>query len=115
MDFLDKITGNDISREFKVFEERVNKLPKDYEEAWEEIKKYLWQYSDFTGRNLIPIFDSILNMFEETAVNGKRVQEILGNDIKGFCLELGREEGENTFRDKWRKQLNKKIAKKVSK
>lgn len=115
MGFLDKITGNDISREFKVFEERVNKLPKDYKDTWEEIEKNLWQYSDFTGRNLISIFDNILDMFEEASINGKRVQEILGNDIKGFCLELVREEGENTFRDKWRKELNKKISKKLSK
>ena len=52
MDFLDKITGNDITKEFKGFEDRVSKLPKDYKEAWEEIKKNLWNYSDFTGRNL---------------------------------------------------------------
>lgn len=115
MGFLDKITGNDISREFKVFEDRVNKLPKDYKNAWEEIKKNLWNYSDFTGRNLISIFDNILDMFEEASINGKRVQEILGNDIKGFCLELAKEEEKNTFRGKWRKQLNKKISKKLSK
>ena len=115
MDFLDKITGNDITKEFKGFEDRVSKLPKDYKEAWEEIKKNLWNYSDFTGRNLTPIFENILSMFEEIAFEGKRVEEILGNDIKGFCLELAKEEEGNTFRGKWRKQLNNKISKKLSK
>lgn len=115
MNFWEKITGNDMTREFKAFEIRAKKLPKDYQDAWEEIKHNLWQHSDFTGRNLMPILESALEMLEETAGYGQSITEVLGNDIKAFCLALVGEEGANSVRDKWRKQLNHNIAKKLGK
>ena len=63
----------------------------------------------------MPILDGVLSLLEETAADGRSVQEVLGNDIKGFCSALAGEEGAKTFRDKWREQLNKSIAKKLSK
>lgn len=115
MKFWDKITGNDMTREFKDFERRVIKLPDDYQKAWEEINTQLWNYGDFTGRNLMPILESALTMLEETSANGQKIEDVLGDDINGFCLELVGEEKANNYRDKWRKQLNKTIEKKLSK
>nr|WP_312580121.1 DUF1048 domain-containing protein [Sedimentibacter sp.] len=115
MNFWEKITGNDITKELKTFELRAKKLPNDYQAAWEEIKVNFWAYSDFTGRNLIPILDGVLGLFEETAADGQSVQEVLGDDIKGFCSALAGEEGAKSFRDKWREQLNNDIAKKLGK
>ncbi|MDV4149937.1 DUF1048 domain-containing protein [Clostridium sp. AL.422] len=115
MNFWEKITGSDMTKEAKAFEIRVRKLPADYREAWEKIKANLWEHSDFTGRNLMPILDSALSMLEETAADGQSIQEVLDDDIKGFCLALLGEEGANSFRDKWRKQLNSNIAKKLGK
>lgn len=115
MNFWDKITGSDMTREFKAFELRVRELPDDYQEAWEEINANLMMYGDFTGRNLMPILNGVLDMLEERAANGQNVKDVLGNDIKSFCSELAGEEGANSFRDKWRKQLNKNIAKKLGK
>jgi len=115
MDFLDKITGSDMTKEFKAFEKRAKKLPADYREAWEEIKTNLWPRSDFTGRNLMPILDGVLGLLEETAADGLSIQEVLGDDITGFCSALAGEEGAKSFRDKWRVQLNNNIAKKLGK
>ncbi|MFA1822644.1 DUF1048 domain-containing protein [Virgibacillus oceani] len=115
MNFLKKITGSDITKEYKTFESRTKKLPADYQAAWEEINANLWPYSDFTGRNLMPILDGVLGLLEETAADGQRVQEVLGDDIKGFCSALAGEEGAKSFRDKWRGQLNNNIAKKLGK
>ncbi|ADL49966.1 DUF1048 domain-containing protein [Clostridium cellulovorans] len=115
MSFWGKITGSDITKEMKVFESRAKKLPTDYQVAWEKISANLWSYSDFTGRNLMPILDGVLGMLEETAADGESVQEVLGDDIKGFCSALVGEEGAKSFRDKWRKQLNDNIAKKLGK
>ncbi|MCX8131398.1 MAG: DUF1048 domain-containing protein, partial [Clostridia bacterium] len=83
--------------------------------AWEKIKTNLLPHSDLTGRNLMPILDSALGMLEETAANGQSVQEVLGDDIKGFCIALAGEEGAKSYRDKWRKELNNNIAKKLGK
>jgi DNA-binding ferritin-like protein (Dps family) len=115
MNFWDEITGNDITKELKTFESRAKKLPADYQAAWEIIKANLWLHSDFTGRNLIPILDGVLGLLEETAADGQSVQEVLGDDIKGFCSALAGEEGAKSYRDKWREQLNNNIAKKLGK
>lgn len=115
MSFWEKITGSNMTKEFKNFELRAKELPVDYQVAWEKIKENLWQYSDFTGGNLMPIFDGVLELFEERAADAYGVQEILGDDIKGFCLELVGEEGAKSYRDKWRNQLNNNIAKKLGK
>ncbi|KLE15565.1 DUF1048 domain-containing protein [Clostridium sp. C8] len=115
MNFWEKITGSDMTKEFKIFELRAEKLPSDYQAAWEKIKANLWEHSDFTGRNLMPILEGVIGLLEETASDGQSVQEALGDNIKGFCLALVGEEGTNYYRDKWRKQLNNNIAKKLGK
>ena len=115
MNLWEKITGSDMTKELKTFKSRAKKLPADYQVTWEKINLNLWSYSDFTGRNLIPILDGVLGLFEETVAEGQSVQEVLGDDIKGFCSALVGEEGAKSYRDKWRKELNNKIAKKIGK
>lgn len=115
MNFWEKITGNDMTKELRTFELRAKKLPVDYQAAWEKINANLWPHSDFTGRNLMPILDGVLDLLEETAGDGQSVQEVLGDDIKGFCSALAGEEGAKSFRGKWREQLNNNIAKKLGK
>ena len=111
MNLWEKVTGSDMTKEMKTFELRAQKLPADYQAAWEKIKADLWPHSDFTGHNLMPILDGVLGLFEETAADGQSVREILGDDIKGFCSALVGEEGAKSFRDKWRKRLNNNITK----
>jgi len=115
MDFREEITGSDMTNEMKTFESRAKKLPADYQAVWKKINTILWPHSDFTGRNLMPILDGVLGLLEETAADGQSVQEVLGDDIKGFCEALICKEGAKSFRDKWREQLNNNIAKKLGK
>ena len=115
MNFFDKITGKDMTKALKRFESRVEKLPTDYSEAWEEIKTNIWSHTDLTGRNLIPIFDGVLYLLEEMATDGLSIEEALGKDIKSFCLALVDDEGSKSYRNVWRKQLNHNIAKKLGK
>ncbi|MFT9493943.1 DUF1048 domain-containing protein [Anaerosolibacter sp.] len=102
MNFGEKITGSDMTKELKTFESRAKKLLADYQAAWEKINANLWPRSDFTGRNLMPILDDVLGPLEEKAADGQGVQEVLGDDIKGFCSALVDEEEAKSFRDKWR-------------
>ncbi len=115
MNFWEKITGRDITKEWKAFESRAKMLPADYQMAWKTINSNLWSHSDFSGRNLIHILDDTLGLLEETAADGQRVEEVVGNDIKGFCSALIGEEEVKSYRDKWREQLNYNVAKKLSK
>ncbi|MFC4118220.1 DUF1048 domain-containing protein [Nonomuraea zeae] len=113
MKFWDAMTGNDLTREWKAFEVRAETLPADYRAAWEQIKACLFLYGDFTGRNLMPIFDSALGLLEETAADGRSIHEVLGDDIGGFCAALAGEEGARGYRDRWREQLNRNVARKL--
>ena len=115
MNFLDKITGNDMTRGMKDFEARAGKLPEDYQAAWAEIKANVWPHTDFTGRNLMPILDGVLGLLEESAADHQNVEEALGDDIKGFCAALVGEEGAKNYRDRLRDQLNRSVAKKLQK
>jgi DNA-binding ferritin-like protein (Dps family) len=82
MNFWEKITGNDMTKELKRFESRSRKLPAEYQAAWGKIKANLWAHTDFTGRNLMPILDGVLGLLEESAADGQSVQEVFGDDIK---------------------------------
>jgi len=113
MNFWEQITGSDMKKELKAFESRAKKLPLDFQSAWEKINANLWPHSDFSGRNLLPILDGVLGLLEETWADGQSVQEVLGDNIKGFCSALAGEEGAKSYHDKWREQLNKNIAKKL--
>jgi DNA-binding ferritin-like protein (Dps family) len=88
MNFWETVTGSDLTREWKVFEARAEALPADYRAAWEQIKLHLSPYSGFTGRNLMPILDGALGLLEETAADGQTVDEVLGDDVEGFCVAL---------------------------
>ncbi|MFI9550005.1 DUF1048 domain-containing protein [Nonomuraea endophytica] len=113
MNFWESMTGSDLTREWKAFEVRAAALPADYRAAWEEIKGHLFGYGDFTGRNLMPILDNALGLLEETAADGQGIQDVLGDDIQGFCTALAGGEGARSQRDRWREQLNKNVARKL--
>jgi DNA-binding ferritin-like protein (Dps family) len=113
MSFWETITGSDLTREWKAFEGRARALPADYQAAWEQVKVHLFPYGDFTGRNLMPILDGVLGLLEETAADGLNVHEVLGDDIAGFCRALAGGEGARSYRDRWREQLNRNVARKL--
>ncbi|GAA1956984.1 DUF1048 domain-containing protein [Kitasatospora viridis] len=114
MNFWERITGNDISREWKAFDTRAAALPADHRAAWEQIKGHLHPHADLTGRNLTPILDAALGLLEETAAAGESAQEVLGDDVQGFCTGLLGGAGARTYRDRWREQLNRNVARKLS-
>jgi DNA-binding ferritin-like protein (Dps family) len=113
MNLWETVTGSDLTRECRAFEARAELLPTDYRVAWEEVKARLWPYGDFTGRNLVPILDGALGLLEETAADGQSVHDVLGDDIEGFCAALAGGEGSRTYRDRWRAQLNRNVARKL--
>jgi DNA-binding ferritin-like protein (Dps family) len=113
MNFWETMTGSDLTREWKALEARAGALPADYRAAWAQVKVHLFPYGGFTGRNLMPIMDNALGLLEEAAADGQDIHEVLGDDIKGFCAALAGGEGARSYRDRWRAQLNRKVARKL--
>ena len=48
-----------------------------------------------------------------TAADGQSIHEVLGDDIESFCAALAHGEGARSYRDRWRRQLNRKVARKL--
>ncbi|WP_026690488.1 DUF1048 domain-containing protein [Alteribacter aurantiacus] len=113
MNFFEKITGSDMNKAIKEFETRVKALPPEYQSAWKEIINHLWIHSDFTGRNLMPIFENVLELLEVASADGQGVEDVLGDNLEGFSTAFVGDERAKTYRDQWREQLNKNVAKKV--
>jgi DNA-binding ferritin-like protein (Dps family) len=113
MSFWETVTGSDLTREWNAFEARANVLPADYRAAWQQIKVHLLPYGGLSGRNLMPILDGVLGLLEETAADGQSIEEVLGDDVKGFCAALAGGQGARSYRDRWRDQLNRNVARKV--
>jgi DNA-binding ferritin-like protein (Dps family) len=113
MNIWEAMTGSDLTREWKAFCARAEALPPDYQVAWGQVKVHLFPYGGFTGRNLTPIADGVLGLLEETAADGQDVHEVLGDDIKGFCAAVAGGEGARSYRDRWRAQLNRNVARKL--
>lgn len=115
MNFIEKITGSDMTKKMKDIDSRVSKLPSEYRSAWKDVQDNFWEYSDFTGRKVVEVLENVLEMLEENASNGVEIEKVFGNDIKGFCKELASVENLSSFQDKWRDQLNKNTLKKLGK
>jgi DNA-binding ferritin-like protein (Dps family) len=113
MNFWETITGSDLTRDWTAFEARAQALPADYRAAWEQIKSNLYPYGDFTGRGLTPIVDAALGLLEEASADGQSIPEVFGDDIPGFCAALAGGAGTRTYRDRWRAQLNRNVARKL--
>ena len=113
MSFWETITGSDLTRDWRAFDARAAALPADYRAAWEQIKGNLFPYAGFTGRNLTPILDAALGLLEGASADGLGIDEVLGDDIPGFCTALAGGAGARTYRDRWREQLNFNVARKL--
>lgn len=110
-DLIKKITGDFADKkEWRAMEARAKALPKDYRIVYDEIKNYIWKSS---GISTIEPFKVLLDLFEESAANGKEVLEITGKDVAAFCDELVSDE--KTYTGDWREKLNRSIDKKLKK
>ncbi len=113
MDLWSMITGNDLTDDWKGFEVRASRLPREHHEAWGQVIAHMLPFGNLSGRNLTPLFDGILGLLEESAADGRTVREALGDDIAGFCAAVAGGEGARNFQDRWRDQLNKTVAKRL--
>jgi DNA-binding ferritin-like protein (Dps family) len=92
-------------KQYRENEKRAKRLPKEYSDAYNDIKSYLWNTGMLTVEPLVPLVD----LFEEAAANGKRVKEITGPDVASFADELLR--GERSYKAQQSKKLNEKLNK----
>jgi DNA-binding ferritin-like protein (Dps family) len=107
---IDTIIGDlNEKKRYRENEKRAKALPKEYSEAYAEIKHYLWNTGMMTIEPLFPLVD----LLEEAAADGKSITEITGPDVAAFADELAR--GTRTYHDDQRNKLNNAVSKKSRK
>ncbi|MFB4168235.1 DUF1048 domain-containing protein [Virgibacillus sp. JSM 102003] len=110
MNFIEKIIGSlDDNREWKAMEERAKALPREYSKAYNAIKKYMMTTGAIPSdwKDTSRIFGGILDLFEESAAEGKKVSDLTGGNVAAFCDELVKDE--ETWKEKYRTKLNNTI------
>lgn len=108
---LDTIIGSvEEKKEWWAMEARAKKLPHDYRVVYGKIKQYIWKSS---GVSTINVFKVLLDLFEESSADGRRVLEITGDNVAMFCDELVRDE--KSYFENLRKRLNYDVMKKLGK
>ena len=102
---IDTIIG-DLSekKEYRENEKRAKALPAEYAEAYKNIKHYIFSTSGILSFEPL---QSLVDMLEEAAANGKRVTDITGPDVASFADELVR--GTKSYQDQQRNKLNKNM------
>jgi DNA-binding ferritin-like protein (Dps family) len=66
---------------------RVKALPPDYQIVYREMQKYLFKVGPVSLSDG-PLLPGIVDFFEEGAVAGKGVLELIGTDVAAFCDDL---------------------------
>lgn len=84
-------------REWRALQARAKALPADYYKVYKEMQKYLWKIG---GAD----FESLVELFEENAAEGKDVLDVTGRDVAAFCDELAKS-------SPWANQLGDATAK----
>lgn len=115
MNFYDKITGHDMTKQQQAFQSRIERLPVDYQTTWQELNETIWNFTDFSGRNLYPILEGVLELFEESNAEDLPVDAITGGNVTAFINEVAQAQGAQNYRDKQRDKLNRAIANKLGK
>ena len=98
-------------RRYKLMEARARELPEEYDFVYHKIQHYMWSHAGGDGMGMIPILADLLDLFEAGAADGRRVLEVTGTDVAGFCDELLR--NTKTWTANRHDALNRDISKKV--
>ncbi|KHF41505.1 DUF1048 domain-containing protein [Halalkalibacter okhensis] len=111
VNFIKKIL--DSKKEYKEMMARVEALPDNYPEVYEEICNHMWSFSSGSGMDMLRIQYDLIELFEASAAEGKDVLEVTGEDVTTFANGLT--DQAKKWDDKYRHNLNKSILNRVGK
>ena len=100
-------------KEWKAHVSRVKELPQDYQIAYKEIQKYLFEVGPVELNEGIGLLSEIISFLEEGAATGKGLLEVTGTDVAAFCDALI--EDSKTYADLYQESINQKVDKAMKK
>lgn len=105
-----KLIGDIEGKKFyKQMMRRVDSLPEDYRFAFHKIQKYMY----LNGIGDITVFENLIDLFESSAADSRKVVDVIGNDVSKFCDEFM--STSVTYVETLKTKLNKEIMEKFSK
>jgi DNA-binding ferritin-like protein (Dps family) len=119
IDNLIKLIIGDLNekREYKQMMKRVDALPEDYSFAFKKIQKYMYSVGapggDMTIFMNMTMFTDLVDLFEVSVADGRRVIDVIGSDVGKFCDEFM--SAYTTNSETSREKLNKEIMEKFNK
>ena len=108
--FIKLIIGDlDEKRKYKQMIKRVNALPKDYSFAFKKIQKYMYTVGDPNGDmtifNDLEIFTDLIDLFEISSVEKRKISDVIGTDVSRFCNDFISAYTTDTFKEKLNKEI----------
>ena len=97
-------------KEYKIYLERIKKLPEDYRKTFKKIDTYMWSFA--SSSSMLDVLYDILDMFEEGVAVNKKITDIVGTDVGSFCEDILKEIPEKTWINDIKKRINKCTNKK---
>ena len=101
-------------KEYKKIQQRVKKLPEDYQYVFKELEKRIWLETEIFDEELKIIYEDILSMFENGIKNNQNVCDIVGKNIYEFIDDTIKSLSNNKSK-KQEEKINKKIEKIINK
>lgn len=103
---IEKLIGDlNEKKRYRDAEKRAIALPREYSQAYKDIKTYLWSVS---GIMTIDPLVSLVDLLEEAAANNRRVIDITGPEVAAFADDLAK--GESSYKQNESEKLNKKFV-----
>lgn len=107
--FISKLIGP--KKRWRAYKTRVKELPENYRAAVEAIERYLMHFVPTDGDSNAAMFEDLADLFEQAAVNGTPIREIVGEDPVEFVDAFAQNYSEGGYVPaRARKQLTDDIA-----
>ncbi len=100
-------------RTYRALMARGKALPGEYRFVFQKVQDYMWMHSDSEGSDMLNTMQALVELFEESAAEGRQVLDVTGEDVVGFCDELIRDtrKWEDSYRDKLNRDIRGKFGK----
>ncbi len=118
LDSIVKLIIGDLEdkRVYKQMMKRVDALPKDYRFAFRKIQHYMFSIGppdgDMTIFTDLKMFNDLVDLFEASAAEGRRVLDVIGSDAGKFSDEFM---CASCTKAETARNINKEIVEKFSK
>ncbi|MCX4429927.1 MULTISPECIES: DUF1048 domain-containing protein [Streptomyces] len=106
--FISKVIGP--KKRWRAYKARVKELPENYRAAVEAIERYLMHFVPTDGESNASMFEDLADLFEQAAVNGTPIREVVGEDPVEFVNAFAENYSEGGYVPaRARKQLTDEI------